>query len=72
MVRPRVTLEVSAILRVCDRDGIGVVPHGGRTGLVGGGISRPGEIVLSLDRVNGIARLDPIEAFFDEHLKEKK
>ena len=61
MVRPRAAHEVSAILRVCDRAGIGVVPHGGRTGLVGGGVSRPGEIILSLDRMNRIARLDPLE-----------
>ncbi|QQF06751.1 FAD-binding oxidoreductase [Sinorhizobium meliloti] len=35
--------------------------HGGRTGLVGGGISRPGELVLSTARLNRILFLSPVE-----------
>src|SRR5437016_3050872 len=41
--------------------GISIVPQGGRTGLVGGAISQPGEIILSLRRMNRIERLDPVE-----------
>ena len=33
---PRSTLEVSQLLAFCDARGIGVVPQGGNTGLVGG------------------------------------
>jgi FAD/FMN-containing dehydrogenase len=61
MLRPRSTGEVAAILRLCDHEGIPIVPQGGRTGLVGGGVSRPGEVIVSLDRMNRIARLDPTE-----------
>lgn len=61
IVSPGSTEEVAAVVQLCRRDGVPVVAHGGRTGLVGGGISRPGEIVLSLARMNRIERLDPVE-----------
>lgn len=61
VVAPGSTDEVAAVVRLCREHGIPIVPHGGRTGLVGGSASRPGEIVLSLGRMNRIERLDPIE-----------
>ena len=36
IVRPETTEQVSAILALCDRQRLKVVPQGGRTGLVGG------------------------------------
>ncbi|MCK6370985.1 MAG: FAD-binding oxidoreductase, partial [Gammaproteobacteria bacterium] len=55
--------EVAAILRLCSRGGVGVVPQGGNTGLVGGAVGRssPGcpQILLSARRMSAIRDLDP-------------
>ncbi len=58
VVRPGSTGEVAAVLARCCREGIPVVPQGGNTGLVGGGIPGHGEVVLSLAR---LARLGPVD-----------
>jgi FAD/FMN-containing dehydrogenase len=52
VVRPRDTAEVAAVLALCTDAGIPVVPQGGNTGLVGGGVPLQGEIVLSLTRLD--------------------
>ncbi|EJN03611.1 FAD-binding oxidoreductase [Phyllobacterium sp. YR531] len=57
MVAPRSTAEVAAVLRLCNEHKIPVVTHGGRTGLVGGGISASGQIILSLSLMNSIEAL---------------
>src|SRR3954466_8575459 len=54
VVRPRSADEVAAVLAVCRSFGAAVVPQGGNTGLVGGGVPRDGEIVLSLARLTAI------------------
>ncbi|HEY1320589.1 MAG TPA: FAD-binding oxidoreductase [Streptosporangiaceae bacterium] len=58
VVRPRDTAEVAAVLTLCHQAGAPVVPQGGNTGLVGGGIPRHGEVVLSLTRLD---RLTPVD-----------
>ncbi len=58
VVRPRDTAEVAAVLALCTGAGIPVVPQGGNTGLVGGGVPLRGEVVLSLTRLN---RLGPVD-----------
>jgi len=60
-VSPVSTAEVAAVMRLCHRHCVPVVPQGGRTGLVGGGVSQPGEIILGLGRLTRIERLDPVE-----------
>ncbi|MGH6862305.1 MAG: FAD-binding oxidoreductase [Phyllobacterium sp.] len=57
MVSPANTAEVAAVLDLCNRRRIGVVPQGGRTGLAGGGSSLAGEIILSLAAMNTIQLL---------------
>ncbi|MCC6225300.1 MAG: FAD-binding oxidoreductase [Microthrixaceae bacterium] len=52
VVRPATTAEVSAVVEACARAGVSVVPQGGNTGLVGGGVPRGGEIVLSTGRLD--------------------
>src|ERR687897_2644507 len=47
VVRPGSAEEVGAILRACGEHGAAVVPQGGNTGMVGGGVPRGGEVVLS-------------------------
>ncbi len=58
VVRPRDTAEVAAILALCSRAGAPVVPQGGNTGLVGGGVPLHGEIVLSLARLTQLGPVD--------------
>ena len=58
VLRPRSTGEISAILRLCHAAGQPVVTEGGKTGLVSGALAGPGEIALSLERMNRIEQLD--------------
>jgi FAD/FMN-containing dehydrogenase len=63
VLMPATTEEASGILRYCSARGIGVVPQGGNTGLVGGAVARstPAEpqIILSARRMAAIRELDP-------------
>jgi FAD/FMN-containing dehydrogenase len=56
VLRPRDTAQVAAVLALCSAAGVPVVPQGGNTGLVGGGVPRHGEVLLSLARLD---RLGP-------------
>ena len=58
VVRPGSVGEVAQVLRVCNDEGVPVVPQGGNTGLVGGGVPRGGEVVLSLLRISAV---DPVD-----------
>ncbi len=58
VVRPRDTAEVAAVLALCTDAGVPVVPQGGNTGLVGGGVPLHGEVVLSLARLNRLGPAD--------------
>jgi len=50
---PRVhNRQVVSALALCTGAGVPVVPQGGNTGLVGGGVPLHGEVVLSLTRLN--------------------
>lgn len=58
VVRPGDVSQVADVLRACARYRVSVVAQGGNTGLVGGGIPRDGQVVLSAVRLCG---LDPVE-----------
>jgi len=62
VVKPANTEEVAEVVRMCAAARVPIVPQGGNTGLVGGGI--PDEdgraVVLSLARMNRIRGLDPV------------
>jgi FAD/FMN-containing dehydrogenase len=60
ILRPRSTQDVSAILAAAARHGVSIITHGGRTGVSGGVDSRAGEVVVSLERMNRIERVDPV------------
>jgi FAD/FMN-containing dehydrogenase len=60
LVRPRTTEQLSSVLAVCHQLGQPVVTHGGVTGLVRGSIATAGEVVVSLERMNRIEKVDPI------------
>ncbi len=61
VVLPGSTEEVAEVVRLARAQGAAIVPHGGRTGLVGGGITAPGDVAVSLARMNRILALDPME-----------
>jgi FAD/FMN-containing dehydrogenase len=60
VVRPGSTAEVACVLRLCSAHGIAVVPQGGNTGLVGGGVPDASgrQILLSLQRLNKVRAID--------------
>ena len=58
VVRPGSAAEVAGVLRACAAAGVGVVPQGGNTGLVGGSVPRDGEVVLLLTRLNDLGEVD--------------
>ncbi|NMM76961.1 FAD-binding oxidoreductase [Acidovorax sp. SRB_24] len=60
VVLPASTAEVAAVVRLCGQHRVPIVPQGGRTGLVGGAISQPGELIVSLARMQAIELLDPV------------
>ncbi len=61
VVRPADTAEVAMVLKLCARHGAGIVPQGGNTGLVGGGVPDASgtQVLLSLTRLNRIRHIDP-------------
>ena len=60
VVRPGNTAEVAAVLRACAQHRVAVVPQGGNTGLVGGGVpdSSGTQVLLSLQRMNRVRDID--------------
>ncbi|MCU1400679.1 MAG: FAD-binding oxidoreductase [Acidimicrobiales bacterium] len=58
VVRPSNVNEVAAIVVLCRRERVSIVPQGGNTGLVGGGVPLAGEVVVSLQRMSAI---DPVD-----------
>ncbi|HET9771008.1 MAG TPA: FAD-binding oxidoreductase [Acidimicrobiia bacterium] len=58
VVRPGSTDEVAAVLALLSDAGRPVVPQGGNTGLVGGGVPLHGEVVVNLRRLSAI---DPVD-----------
>lgn len=58
VVRPANTDEVAACLRLAARHGVSVVPISGRTGLVGGAMTRGG-LMVSTERMNKIRTINP-------------
>jgi FAD/FMN-containing dehydrogenase len=58
VARPRDADEVAAVVVNCREAGVPIVVQGGNTGLVGGGIPRDGEVVLSLRGLDWIGEVD--------------
>jgi FAD/FMN-containing dehydrogenase len=58
VVRPADTAEVAEVVRLCVREGVPIVPQGGRTSFVGGGVPRGGEVLVSLARLGGVEPVD--------------
>ncbi len=61
LARPRSTAEVAAVLRYCHAHRQPVVTHGGLTGLVHGADATADQLILSLERMRTIERVDPLQ-----------
>lgn len=61
LVRPRNTEEVAAIMRYCHAHQQTVVTHGGLTGLVHGADTTADDLIISLERMRSIERIDPLQ-----------
>jgi FAD/FMN-containing dehydrogenase len=60
VVRPGSTAEVAAVVRLCAAQGVAIVPQGGNTGLVGGGVPDASgqQVLLSMQRMNRVRHID--------------
>jgi FAD/FMN-containing dehydrogenase len=60
VVRPGSATEVAEVVRLCAQHGASLVPQGGNTGLVGGGVpdASGSQVLLSLARLNRVRALD--------------
>jgi FAD/FMN-containing dehydrogenase len=60
VVRPATTQEVATAVTLCVEAGLPIVPQGGNTGLVAGGIpfAEDGAVLLSLGRMNKVRSVD--------------
>jgi hypothetical protein len=60
VLRPKTTQQVSEIVKYCNERGIGIVPQGGNTGLVGGSVPINDEVVLNLGNMSNVRSFDPV------------
>jgi glycolate oxidase len=58
VVKPRTPEEISAVLKICNKENIPLTPRGAGTGLSGGALPVCGGIVLSMERFNKILQID--------------
>lgn len=61
VARPANTAEVSEIVKLCSRHGVGIVIQGGRTGVCGGAFTAEGTIVISFERMNCIEEICDVD-----------
>ncbi len=61
VVFPERIEEVQALVRLANREGLALVPSGGRTGLSGAAVASNGEVVVSFDRMNRILDFNPAD-----------
>jgi len=60
VLRPASTDELAAALSICHANGQAVVPQGGLTGLVHATVTTADTLALSLERMNAIEQVDPV------------
>ena len=59
VILPKTEDEIRGIIDYCNKEEIKVVPQGGNTGLVGGGMAmEENEVIISLKRMNSIKEFD--------------
>ena len=70
VVRPGSTEEVAAVVRACAEFGASIVPQGGNTGLVVGGVpdGTGTQVLLTLQRMNRVRAIDPANQIGRAHV----
>lgn len=63
LLRPRSTDEVSTAMKICHAHDQTIIAHGGLTGLVNSALTGPGDVVLSLERMNAIEDVNSTDRF---------
>ncbi len=58
VIKPKTPEEISAILKICNKERIPVTPRGAGTGLSGGALPHLGGVVISTERMNAILDID--------------
>ena len=60
LARPRTVEEVAAIVSMCNRHNVGIIPYAGGTGLVGGQVANldPAPVLLSVERMTAVRDID--------------
>jgi glycolate oxidase len=58
VIKPKTPEEISAILKICNKEKINVTPRGAGTGLSGGALPHLGGVLLSTERMNSILFID--------------
>ena len=63
LIAPDCTQDVATVVSACAKAGVGIIPYGGGTGLVGGQVSEAGPVpvILSLERMTRIRDVFPAE-----------
>ena len=63
VARPASTADLAAVVRLCAAAGVGIVPQGGNTSMVGGAVPAEdgSDLVVSLTRMNRIRAVDALD-----------
>ena len=61
VVRPADAEQVAAVVAWCGENEVPIVPRGGGTGWAGGAVPRGSGVVMALERLNRVRRLDPLQ-----------
>ncbi|MDH4439642.1 MAG: FAD-binding oxidoreductase [Rhizobium sp.] len=61
IAQPASTEAAAALIAWCRANHVAIVPQGGLSGLVGGGVSRAGEVILSSARLSRVVAIHPEE-----------
>ena len=58
VIKPRTAEEISAVMKTCNHFKIPVTPRGAGTGLSGGALPHLGGVLISMERMNSIIKID--------------
>ena len=62
VARPANVAELAEVVKLCIAHGVAMVPQGGNTSMVGGGVpAGQGQVVLSTSRMSQIRSIDPVD-----------
>jgi len=60
VAKPKTTEQIAKLVKYCNENKLAIVPQGGNTGLVGGGVPLFDEIIISTNNLNKIRDFDHI------------